>query len=135
MFVVVFFFVFFFFFFQAEDGIRDADVTGVQTCALPILIVFTFFFSVECKAWGLLGHRVVGEVASKHLNETARHKVQGILGNRTLAEVSNWMDEIKSDKKYDSLKPWHYVTIPNGMKYSETNVNPKIGRASCRERE
>src|SRR5690554_7143833 len=27
----------FVFFFQAEDGIRDADVTGVQTCALPIL--------------------------------------------------------------------------------------------------
>src|SRR5207245_8172774 len=26
------------FFFQAEDGIRDATVTGVQTCALPILI-------------------------------------------------------------------------------------------------
>jgi len=24
------------FFFQAEDGIRDRDVTGVQTCALPI---------------------------------------------------------------------------------------------------
>src|SRR5256885_3895030 len=29
-------FVFFFFFFQAEDGIRDYKVTGVQTCALPI---------------------------------------------------------------------------------------------------
>src|SRR5215813_14937418 len=28
--------IFVFFFFQAEDGIRDADVTGVQTCALPI---------------------------------------------------------------------------------------------------
>src|SRR5207237_6705925 len=27
-----------FFFFQAEDGIRDSSVTGVQTCALPILI-------------------------------------------------------------------------------------------------
>src|SRR5256885_10631264 len=27
----------FFFFFQAEDGIRDYKVTGVQTCALPIL--------------------------------------------------------------------------------------------------
>src|SRR5256886_13555106 len=27
------------FFFQAEDGIRDLTVTGVQTCALPILIV------------------------------------------------------------------------------------------------
>src|SRR5687767_9926559 len=29
---------FFFFFFQAEDGIRDKLVTGVQTCALPILV-------------------------------------------------------------------------------------------------
>src|SRR5438874_9131125 len=29
-------FIFFFFFFQAEDGIRDLYVTGVQTCALPI---------------------------------------------------------------------------------------------------
>src|SRR5438309_8617576 len=28
--------IFFFFFFQAEDGIRDGTVTGVQTCALPI---------------------------------------------------------------------------------------------------
>src|SRR5256884_3044535 len=30
--------VVFFFFFQAEDGIRDVAVTGVQTCALPIYI-------------------------------------------------------------------------------------------------
>src|SRR5438105_11744499 len=39
---------FFFFFFQAEDGIRDPLVTGVQTCALPILtgrIVFAQFKS------------------------------------------------------------------------------------------
>src|SRR5256886_11040305 len=28
----------YFFFFQAEDGIRDLTVTGVQTCALPILL-------------------------------------------------------------------------------------------------
>src|SRR2546427_1295762 len=35
MFVVSYFF---FFFFQAEDGIRDLTVTGVQTCALPISI-------------------------------------------------------------------------------------------------
>src|SRR3989441_2407593 len=30
--------MFFFFFFQAEDGIRDKLVTGVQTCALPICV-------------------------------------------------------------------------------------------------
>src|SRR5690348_18138752 len=33
---------FFFFFFQAEDGIRDGRVTGVQTCALPIFTLFVF---------------------------------------------------------------------------------------------
>src|SRR2546430_6401479 len=32
-------FFFFFFFFQAEDGIRDLTVTGVQTCALPISVI------------------------------------------------------------------------------------------------
>src|SRR5699024_11811138 len=29
-----------YFFFQAEDGIRDRNVTGVQTCALPIFCIF-----------------------------------------------------------------------------------------------
>src|SRR5256885_7402335 len=33
--------LFCFFFFQAEDGIRDYKVTGVQTCALPISLGFT----------------------------------------------------------------------------------------------
>src|SRR2546425_13370059 len=33
--------IFFFFFFQAEDGIRDKLVTGVQTCALPICPTWT----------------------------------------------------------------------------------------------
>src|SRR5437762_11133128 len=36
-FYVLYLCFFFFFFFQAEDGIRDTSVTGVQTCALPIL--------------------------------------------------------------------------------------------------
>src|SRR2546422_10964524 len=30
--------IYYFFFFQAEDGIRDVAVTGVQTCALPIYV-------------------------------------------------------------------------------------------------
>src|SRR5947209_180896 len=34
------FYFFIFFFFQAEDGIRDIGVTGVQTCALPIYLYF-----------------------------------------------------------------------------------------------
>src|SRR5688572_31138613 len=45
--------MFFFFFFQAEDGIRDLTVTGVQTCALPI-----------SNAGGLVGNGCVGHGAS-----------------------------------------------------------------------
>src|SRR5690606_40456873 len=37
---------FFFFFFQAEDGIRDFHVTGVQTCALPILKTIRLSYSI-----------------------------------------------------------------------------------------
>src|SRR5258708_1554300 len=43
------------FFFQAEDGIRDDLVTGVQTCALPISINFTEIGFVKkgfCTIWG-----------------------------------------------------------------------------------
>src|SRR5260370_32771294 len=38
--LLLFFVFLFFFFFQAEDGIRDSSVTGVQTCALPIYYGF-----------------------------------------------------------------------------------------------
>src|SRR2546427_12037538 len=40
----------FFFFFQAEDGIRDLTVTGVQTCALPISLIGAA--SVAGRRWG-----------------------------------------------------------------------------------
>ena len=39
-----------FFFFQAEDGIRDYDVTGVQTCALPIYEVL--MKRTPARRWG-----------------------------------------------------------------------------------
>src|SRR2546422_3089859 len=45
-----------FFFFQAEDGIRDVAVTGVQTCALPIL-TWTIALALLLAAWALLSGR------------------------------------------------------------------------------
>src|SRR5438552_19185129 len=57
-------FVFFFFFFQAEDGIRDDLVTGVQTCALPILnhlLALQHVFLAEYfLVWGILLLLAVG---------------------------------------------------------------------------
>src|SRR5699024_11762746 len=50
-----------FFFFQAEDGIRDRNVTGVQTCALPISL----------ESWGIrpetTGHGGTGKHIFSHI--------------------------------------------------------------------
>src|SRR2546421_2147643 len=55
--VAMFFSFIFFFFFQAEDGIRDLIVTGVQTCALPIYLAraITHSHTVAC-----IDHHVSG---------------------------------------------------------------------------
>src|SRR5688572_31425534 len=42
----------FFFFFQAEDGIRDLTVTGVQTCALPIYSARRYASEPDFNDWG-----------------------------------------------------------------------------------
>src|SRR4051794_41697645 len=47
------------FFFQAEDGIRDGRVTGVQTCALPI-------FELEPALYSLINLKVVFQFDSKY---------------------------------------------------------------------
>src|SRR6478609_10861463 len=59
------FLFFFFFFFQAEDGIRDKLVTGVQTCALPI------------SAPGLLSTVTGWPGAWLHLSASTRARVSG----------------------------------------------------------
>src|SRR3989440_8907313 len=54
----------FFFFFQAEDGIRDLIVTGVQTCALPIfLIVAVLAFALIQSVRSGVINRVTNTVA------------------------------------------------------------------------
>src|SRR5688572_31078624 len=61
-----FFFFFFFFFFQAEDGIRDLTVTGVQTCALPIfataILTLNFYSLTTRPALGAEYARSSGKV-------------------------------------------------------------------------
>ena len=39
------------FFFQAEDGIRDTSVTGVQTCALPISTMIQLYAAISFAKW------------------------------------------------------------------------------------
>src|SRR2546426_6630717 len=76
---------FYFFFFQAEDGIRDYKVTGVQTCALPICTTPRMFLRTiggakvanefrqqrsTCGAFGCLRGGRFGDRKSTRLNSS-----------------------------------------------------------------
>jgi len=63
-------------------------------------------------AWGVLGHRIVGEVADHYINAKTRKAIQQILGNESMAMTANWADFIKSDTSYNYLSNWHYVNLP-----------------------
>src|SRR5690606_1275944 len=75
--------------------------------------------------WGATGHRVTGYIANKHLNKKARKAIERILNGQSLAIVSTWMDDIRSDSTYDYTTDWHWVTIPDGMTYEQAEKNPK----------
>src|SRR5437773_5814498 len=94
------------FFFQAEDGIRDGHVTGVQTCALPIL------FHANSAASGD--------------NATAYDNLNRETGFRrgTLTAVHNGTGKFDTVATSSETQSW---TLDGAG-------NWKIGRASCRER-
>ncbi len=82
------------------------------------LIGIALSISIPTFGWGQIGHRVIGKIAENHLTEKSKKALTEIMGHESLAEASTWMDEIKSDKKYDYARSWHYVTIPEGKDYS-----------------
>lgn len=84
--------------------------------------------------WGQNGHRVIGAVAENHLSRKARKAIDKILGDESLAMASTWMDEIRSDDAYDHTHDWHWVSIPDGKTYSETEKNPKGDLVEATER-
>lgn len=69
--------------------------------------------------WGKTGHRVVGEIAQKHLSRKANRMINKILDGKSLASVSNFADNIKSDTLYNKYYPWHYVNYAADKKYGE----------------
>ncbi len=78
----------------------------------------------DIQKWGKTGHRVAGDIAEQYLSENAAEAVDRILGDESMAIASTWMDEIRSDSKYDYTHDWHWVTIPDDKTYAETEKNP-----------
>jgi S1/P1 Nuclease len=66
-------------------------------------------------AWGVLGHRIVGQIADSYLSKNAKKEIYKILGNESIAMSSNWPDFIKSDPAYKYLSSWHYINFKKGL--------------------
>jgi hypothetical protein len=66
-------------------------------------------------AWGVLGHRIVGQIADSYLTKKTKKAIAAILGNESVAMCSNWPDFIKSDPAYNYLYNWHYINIKGGL--------------------
>ena len=94
-----------------------------------IFILVCLLFSQSVLAWGPTGHRVVGEIATQYLNPKTLKKVESILDGQSLARVSTWSDEIKSDpENYQYTFNWHYTTwSTNDDQHSEHEENPSTG--------
>ncbi len=85
----------------------------------PLLFLLSGFLYGSIPPWSKTGHRVIGEVAQMHLTHRAEKHITDLLGGETLAEVANYADDIKSDRKYREFSPWHYVNFPADKAYTE----------------
>lgn len=95
---------------------------------LLLLIPFLFFMkssSDEAFFWGKNGHRATGKIAEKHLTRKAKRSIDKILKGQSLAFVSTYADEIKSDKKYNKYYSWHYINMDLDQTYEQAEKNPK----------
>jgi hypothetical protein len=84
---------------------------------MKVYLVFLLLtMTHQCFAWGKLGHRIVAKIAYLHLDRVAKIKIDNLIEGENFDNLSTWADEIKSDKKYDFARPYHYINIPKGKK-------------------
>lgn len=84
-----------------------------------ILISLFFYLPFQSDAWGVLGHRIVAQIAQSYLTPKANIEIAKILGNESMAMGSNWADFIKSDSTMNYLSAWHYVDVQQGLSYND----------------
>lgn len=90
-----------------------------------LLLFFATLQNTYAEVWGSTGHRAIGAVAQKHLTPKAAEQMNALLGGMSLAFVSTYADEIRSDDRYGHLAPWHYVNMDQNTRYIDANKNPK----------
>lgn len=90
-----------------------------------VTIIFVITGFTKINIWGPTGHRATGEIAEKHLTKRTKKKIDKLLQGESLAFVSTFGDQIKSDKKYRKYNAWHYVNMPLDGNYETAEKNPK----------
>ena len=78
---------------------------------VTLTIVFFVLSISQTYAWGLQGHRIVGELASGMLSCSANKKITRVLSNSSIAMAANWGDFVKSDSVYAKFSIWHYTNL------------------------
>lgn len=97
----------------------------IRTLSFALICLFTTTLFAH-DDWGKTGHRATGEIASHYLTKTAKQKIHDLLNGASLAIVSTYGDEIKSDDRFDKYSPWHYVNLPSlETSYETAKKNPK----------
>src|SRR3989338_8364918 len=95
---------------------------------MKTFILAMVLFSGNALAWGPTGHRTVGLVAERYLNTDVHLKIYNILDNQTLARVSTWSDEIKSEPQtYSHTYNWLFTDWSDeAHDHDETNSSGKL---------
>lgn len=86
----------------------------MRSCARTLLVVSMSCVPLQAFGWGQTGHRVVGEIAARHVSPWTARQVAVLLDGESLAEASNWPDEIKSDPSWERAYTWHFISIDDG---------------------
>jgi len=90
------------------------------------IILFVSILSLNAaEDWGATGHRVTGQIAENHLTKKAKRNLDKLLKGESLAFLSTYGDEIKSDELYRDYSPWHYVNFPFDSTYE---AHPKSAK-------
>jgi hypothetical protein len=75
--------------------------------------------SFNAVAWGPNGHRIIGKVAEEHLTTATSQALSPLLDESSLAQVSTWADEMRSNDsnfwRKQSTK-WHYINVKDATK-------------------
>lgn len=79
-----------------------------------IYFILLVFCSLKANAWSSKGHAMVAQVAFTYLDAATQKNVMSYLDGMTIEEAANWMDNIKDDRSYDYMKPWHYANFAEG---------------------